>query len=95
MDVPVIITIIVALIPAAASVICQIIITNKDRKLSDAAEAAKDQKINDRLQSIEKKLDEHNGYAKKIGQIERSLIRIDTIVSMSRRSSNEKKHFKR
>lgn len=95
MDVPVIITIIVALIPAAASVICQIIITNKDRKLSDAAEAAKDQKINDRLQSIEKKLDEHNGYAKKIGQIERSLIRIDTIVSMSRRESNAKKHIKR
>ena len=90
-----VITLIVALIPAVASVICQLIISHKDRKTADAAEAAKSQKLDDQLHMIEKKLDEHNGYAKKIGQIERSLIRIDTIVSMSRRSSNAKKHFKR
>lgn len=95
MDNTTIIALAVALIPAAASVICQVIITHKDRKTTDAAEAAKSQKLDDRLQAIEKKLDEHNGYAKKIGQIERSLIRIDTIVSMNRRSTNAKKYPKR
>lgn len=87
--------IIVAIIPAAASVICQMIISRKNRRDDDVKEAMNTQKLNDRLQTIEKKLDEHNGYAKKIGQIERSLIRIDTIVSMNRRSSNAKKHINR
>lgn len=87
--------IIVALIPAAASVVCQLIISRKNRRDDDVKEAANEQKLADRLQAIENKLDEHNGYAKKIGKIERSLIRIDTIVSMNRRSSNAKKYPKR
>lgn len=95
MDISTLIPLAVALIPAVASVVCQLIISHKNRKDSDAAEAAKSQHLNDRLQVIEQKLDEHNGYAKKIGQIERSLIRIDTIVSMSRRSTNAKKYPKR
>lgn len=90
-----VVSLLVALIPAAAAVICQAIISSKNRHENDVKEAANEQKLSDRLQVIEKKLDEHNGYAKKIGQIERSLIRIDTIVSMNRRSSNEKKHIKR
>ena len=89
------IVIVVALIPAAASVVCQLIISRKNRRDDDVKEAANEQKLTDRLQAIENKLDEHNGYAKKIGKIERSLIRIDTIVSMNRRESNAKKHFKR
>ena len=93
MDTSIIVPLAVAMIPAAASIICQVIISHKDRKDSDAAEAAKAQKLDDRLCNIEQKLDEHNGYAKKIGQIERSLIRIDTIVSM-RRTSNAKHNFK-
>lgn len=90
-----VVTLLVAFIPAAAAVISQAIISRKGRRDNDAKEAANAQKLADRLQTIENKLDEHNGYAKKIGQIERSLIRIDTIVSMNRRSSHDKKHFKR
>lgn len=95
MDNTTVIALLVALIPAVSSVICQLIISHKDRKTTEASEAAKSQKLDDRLIVIEKKIDEHNGYAKKIGQIERSLIRIDTIVSMNRRSSNAKKYPKR
>lgn len=94
MDHPAITALLVALIPAVASIICQLIISNKNRRDDDEKEAVNQQKLDDRLIAIEKKLDEHNGYAKKIGQIERSLIRIDTIVSM-RRSSNAKHNFKR
>lgn len=89
------VTLLVALIPAVATVICQLIISRKSRQDNDVKNAANRQQLDDRLNTIEKKLDEHNGYAKKIGQIERSLIRIDTIVSMSRRDTNAKKHFKR
>lgn len=91
----VIVSIIIALIPAVASIICQMIISRKTRRDDDTKKAADQQKLDDRLVVIEKKLDEHNQYAKKIGQIERSLIRIDTIVSMSRRELNAKKHLKR
>lgn len=95
MDHPAIIALLVALIPAVASIICQMIISNKNRRDDDTKKAADQQKLDDRLVVIEKKLDEYNQHAKKIGQIERSLIRIDTIVSMSRRELNAKKHFKR
>lgn len=95
MDSPAIIALMVALIPAVASIICQLIISNKNRRDDDNKKAAERQKLDDRLVNIEKKLDEHNQYAKKIGQIERSLIRIDTIISISRRESNAKKHSKR
>lgn len=91
----VIVSIIVALIPAVASIICQMIISNKNHRDDGMRKAADQQKLDDRLVNIEKKLDEHNQYAKKIGQIERSLIRIDTIISINRRNSNAKKHFKR
>lgn len=87
--------IIVAIITASGAVLGQLIITSASKKRSVVEESKREQRLNDRLETIEHKLDEHNGYAKKIGQIERSLIRIDTIVSMNRRSSNEKKHFKR
>ena len=95
MDSPAIIALLVALIPAVASIICQMIISNKNRHDDNTKKATEQQKLDDRLINIERKLDEHNQYAKKIGQIERSLIRIDTIVSMNRRTSNEKKHIKR
>lgn len=93
MDSPTVIALLVALIPAVASVICQLIISNKNRRDDETKTATNAQKLDDRLIAIEKKIDEHNGYAKKIGHIERSLIRIDTIVSMRR--THEKNNFKR
>lgn len=61
--------ILVALITASASVICQIIISNKARKDQDAKQAARDQEVEDRLKGIERRLDEHNHYAEKLGEI--------------------------
>lgn len=61
--------IIVALITASASVICQLLISNKARKDQDAKTAARDQEFEDRLKSIERRLEEHNHYAEKLGDI--------------------------
>lgn len=68
------------LIMAIASVICQILINHSNRKkrvAEDAErekekaviEARKDENLQNRLNSIESKLDEHNGYAKLFAQI--------------------------
>lgn len=62
-------SIIVALITAGASVICQLLISRKDRHKSDIEEAKRDQSVKDRLASIETKLDIHNGYAEKLADI--------------------------
>lgn len=61
--------ILVALITASASVICQILISMKSKKEQDAKAAVRDQEFEDRLKSIERRLEEHNHYAEKLGDI--------------------------
>ena len=67
--------IIVAVIMAASSLLCQILINKSNRakrvqedaakeKDRAVAEARKDENLQNRLTSIESKLDEHNGYAR-------------------------------
>ena len=65
-----------AAIAAAASVICQLIIAAQSRKDRDIKEAVKDAKMEDRLNTIEKKLDEHNGYAAKFEKITGAVIEL-------------------
>ena len=73
--------IVTACIMAVASVVCQILINHSNRKkrvAEDAEkekekaviEARKNENLQNRLNSIESKLDEHNGYAKLIAQIQ-------------------------
>ena len=72
--------IIVAIIMAVSSIICQVLINKSNRtkrveedsekeKERAAAEARKEENLANRLNSIEKKLDEHNGYAKLFSDI--------------------------
>lgn len=67
--------IITAIIVAVSSIICQILInkSNRTKRVAEDAEKEKkravekarnDERLENRLESIEKKLDEHNGYAK-------------------------------
>lgn len=65
--------VIVALITATASVLCQLMISKKGKKDRLVSEALREQKVNDRLEAIEHKLDIHNGYAEKLGSIATSL----------------------
>ncbi len=80
--------VITALIVAASSIICQLLISRSDRRKRTAEDAekekkraveqaVKDERLENRLKSIEHKLDEHNGYASKLGNIEKSIAVIE------------------
>ena len=73
--------VITALIVAASSIICQVLINkgNRKKQTEEDAEKAKaravedakrEAHLEDRLKSIESKLDVHNGYAEKLGDIQ-------------------------
>ena len=61
--------IIVAIITASASVICQLFISAKTKKESDIKQAVKDKEFTDRLTHIEERLEQHNNYAEKLGDV--------------------------
>jgi hypothetical protein len=58
-----------ALIGAIASIIVNLITANNQRKKRAVEEAVRDANLENRLSSIEHKLDIHNGYADKLGSI--------------------------
>jgi len=81
-------TIITALIMAFGSIICQLLINrnNRIKRQEDAEkkdaeraaeEARKEANLENRLNRIEEKLDIHNGYAGKLGNIEKSIAVIE------------------
>lgn len=58
-----------ALITAVASVIVQILINANNNKKKKIDDAVRDALMEQRLTNIEHKLDVHNGYAEKLGDI--------------------------
>ena len=62
-------TIIVALITGVCAVIGQWIISRQDRKKKTMNDAVRDARLDDRLKEVERRLDEHNNYASKFGDI--------------------------
>lgn len=58
-----------AMIGAIASILVNLISAWSTHKKHETEEAVKDEKIQNRLISIETKLDIHNGYAEKLGVI--------------------------
>ena len=61
--------VIAALIGAVASIIVNLISAGTRRKKREIEEAVKDTNLKNRLDSIDHKLDIHNGYAEKLGVI--------------------------
>ena len=81
--------VLVALITAISTVICQLLInrSNRKKRLAEDAEKEKNQavkaavaqkELETRLSNIEDKLDIHNGYAEKLTAIEKSIAVIET-----------------
>ena len=62
-----------ALIGAVASIIVNLITASTQRKKRAVEEAVKEANLNNRLQSIEHKLDTHNGYAEKLTEMDKNL----------------------
>ena len=58
-----------ALIAAGASVLGNLLLTNGGRKKEAVQRAKNEQRLEDRLDAIEKKLDVHNGYAEKLSEL--------------------------
>ena len=70
--------IIVAIIAAAASILGQWMISRRQAKDRETAEAIRDARIEDRMAAVEKKLDIHNGYAEKLAEIQKDIAVIKT-----------------
>lgn len=70
--------IIVAVIAALGSIIGQWLISRKQNQDRAISEAERETKLEMRLQSVEKKLDEHNGYAKRFEEIGKDIAIIKT-----------------
>lgn len=67
-------TIICTIITAVAGVVGAYAAVQKGRREDAIKDAQREQRQADRLETIERKLDEHNGYAEKLGAISRSIV---------------------
>lgn len=63
----------VGIITAIASIVGNISIYSKKSKEDAIREAERETRQEDRMKAIEHKLDIHNGYAEKLGSIEKSI----------------------
>lgn len=66
-------TVLAALIGAAASIIVNLISVYQQNQKRREEDRVRDAKLELKLSSIEKKLDEHNGYAEKIGSVQQDI----------------------
>lgn len=73
--------VIVALIAAVGSVLGQWLISRRQNKDRETADAVRSARLEDRLTEVEKKLDIHNGYAEKLGEIQTDIAVIKTEIS--------------
>lgn len=81
--------IIIALITGGITLGGNLISNYSSRKKDAIAQAKRDQKLDDQIATMNKKLDEHNQYSDRIGNIEKAIVRINT--TLSERKNNERK----
>lgn len=62
--------VLVALITGLCAVVGQWLISRSQNEKRKVDEAIRDARLEDRLKSVEKKLDEHNGYASRFAEIQ-------------------------
>ena len=74
-------SIIVAIIAGLTTIIGTALVNHREAKKDSMNRAVREALIDEKLESIEEKLDEHNHYAEKFGDIEKSIVRIDTMLN--------------
>ena len=67
-----------SIISGAVAVIVALITNITTRKKDAINNAIRDQKIEDSLNELSKRVDAHNGMLDRIGNIEKAIVRIDT-----------------
>lgn len=70
--------IIVAIITGSVTLAVNLLSNWSARKKDAVSNAVRDQKIEDSIQELAKRVDAHNGMADKITSIEKSIVRIET-----------------
>lgn len=71
-------SIIVALITGGITLTVNLLANWTARKKDAVENAVRDQKIEDSINELSKRVDAHNGVMDKIGNIEKSIVRIET-----------------
>ena len=71
-------TIIVALITSAFTFAGVLVANWSSRKRSDVEQAQRDQRIQDKIAELTKRVEEHNGMLDRVENIEKSIVRIET-----------------
>jgi predicted solute-binding protein len=71
-------TIIVALITSAFTFAGVLVANWSNRKKTDVDQAQRDQRIQDKISELTKKVEEHNGMLDRVANIEKSIVRIET-----------------
>lgn len=69
-------SILVAVITAVGAVFGQWLISSSAKRKQSIDDAMKEQRLNDRLEVLEHKIDEHNGYASKLGELQLDIAEI-------------------
>lgn len=67
-----------SIISGAVAVIVALIANISTRKKDAVTNAIRDQKIEDSINELSKRVDAHNSLADRIGNIEKAIVRIDT-----------------
>lgn len=75
-------TIIAALIAAAASIICQIIISRREKSKDDVCRALRQKELDVRLDGLEEHVKEHNNYAKMFQESSKNLVELSTEIKL-------------
>ena len=73
-----------ALIGAVSAIIVQLIGAWQQKKKRAIEDAIKEERLENRLKSIEAKLDTHNGYAEKLGDIQADIASIKTDIAVTK-----------
>lgn len=71
-------TIIVALITSMFTFAGVLVANWSNRKKTDVEQAHRDQRIQDKISELTKKVEEHNGMLDRVTNIEKSIVRIET-----------------
>lgn len=66
--------ILVAIITAGTSIVVQLLINKQNNDKHELEQAKRDQKLDDKLEHIDIKLEEHNGYAKMFSDAKEAII---------------------
>lgn len=75
-------TVLSALIGAVSAIIVQLIGAWQQKRKQAIEEAIKDERLENRLRSIEQKLDTHNGYAEKLESIQADISEMNTNIAV-------------